>query len=300
MAELQRDAIRHNSIGKVLADASPRWPPQRREYHAITRDWITAELVRRVDPKQRTYGEFVEEEISQPLGISMHVGLPSELHHKVAPIEPTNPVWSVLQSLLPRCIRQEPWGMRWCLTHTAAEVRKILIDRSMMPFEDPFKGSQSAKANLADDWNAPMMRSAEIPSANGHSNAQGMAKLAALMAHGGEIEGVRLISEAGVREALAYPTSKYDPETEAVTCFTQGGFCVFNGEPLDNGGTVGWMGYGGSCLQWHPATDVGFGYAMNLLATDLTNSAGQWEGWSYFHQELLNAVLSCAKEVHGG
>ena len=105
-----------------------------------------------------------------------------------------------------------------------------------------------------------------------------------------------------------YPSDVVQAETE----FTQGGLCIFAGRPaccsaphstltaalhrpLDNGGTAGWNGYGGSCLQWQRALGVGFGYAMNLLAPDLNNQAGRWVGDSYNHQALLRAVLECAQ-----
>ena len=38
-------------------------------------------------------------------------------------------------------------------------------------------------------------------------------------------------------------------------------------------GFVGWMGFGGSVMQWHPGLDMGFGYTCTLLTWwDLANT----------------------------
>ena len=38
-------------------------------------------------------------------------------------------------------------------------------------------------------------------------------------------------------------------------------------------GFVGWMGFGGSVMQWHPSLDMGFGYTCTLLTWwDLANT----------------------------
>ena len=38
-------------------------------------------------------------------------------------------------------------------------------------------------------------------------------------------------------------------------------------------GFVGWMGFGGSVMQWHPDLDMGFGYTCSLLTWwDLANT----------------------------
>ena len=38
-------------------------------------------------------------------------------------------------------------------------------------------------------------------------------------------------------------------------------------------GFVGWMGFGGSVMQWHPGLDMGFGYTCSLLTWwDLANT----------------------------
>lgn len=42
------------------------------------------EIVRRVDPKKRTIGEFLEEELSGPLGIDAYISVPP---HKLVKVK---------------------------------------------------------------------------------------------------------------------------------------------------------------------------------------------------------------------
>ena len=67
------------------------------------------------------------------------------------------------------------------------------------------------------------------------------------------------------------------------TEFTQSGVNMFNDYPDDimgervmksgRNGFVGWMGFGGSVMQWHPRLNLGFGYTCTLLTWwDLANS----------------------------
>ena len=49
--------ILNNSIGKVIETDTSIYPPgYKRVYHPISRDWITNEIFRRVEPQGRTMG----------------------------------------------------------------------------------------------------------------------------------------------------------------------------------------------------------------------------------------------------
>lgn len=65
-----KEAIKSNKIGEIIERQKPfknfneKKNRKIRSYHAVTRGFIINEIVRRVDPKKRTIGEFVREEIS--------------------------------------------------------------------------------------------------------------------------------------------------------------------------------------------------------------------------------------------
>ncbi|CAF4941284.1 unnamed protein product, partial [Rotaria socialis] len=49
-----------------LEQQNPLWPPGTAHgYHTVTYGWLAGELVRRVDPKGRTLGEFIRDEIAK-------------------------------------------------------------------------------------------------------------------------------------------------------------------------------------------------------------------------------------------
>ena len=64
------------------------------------------------------------------------------------------------QSFVPeRMGRRVPWGPAWCLRHLWTELRKNVLERTGLPFEDPFEAAAAAggafqgdKASLIDDW----------------------------------------------------------------------------------------------------------------------------------------------------
>ena len=71
----------------LLEKRKPVWQPGTAQgYHALTYGWLAGELVRRVDPKKRSIGKFVQEEIADPLGIEFYIGLPDNLEHRVSPL----------------------------------------------------------------------------------------------------------------------------------------------------------------------------------------------------------------------
>lgn len=55
-------------------------------YHPLTYGWLVGELIRRVDPKQRSFGQFVLDEIAIPLSLEFYFGLPMTEEHRVSPL----------------------------------------------------------------------------------------------------------------------------------------------------------------------------------------------------------------------
>ncbi|CAG8856977.1 15376_t:CDS:1, partial [Gigaspora margarita] len=55
-----------------------------RAYHAATRGWYLNEIVRRVDPKRRTIGQIVSEEILKQYDLEFYLLLPQSLWSRVA------------------------------------------------------------------------------------------------------------------------------------------------------------------------------------------------------------------------
>jgi CubicO group peptidase (beta-lactamase class C family) len=114
-------------------------------------------------------------------------------------------------------------------------------------------------------------RSAEIPAANGTSNARAMATVLAVLACGGVAAGRRLLSEAGCRRALEVQVEGRDLILDLPLRFGLG-FAVSAGMPNPN--TLYWGGLGGSLVIVDLDARTTFAYAPNQLGDTLADVRG--------------------------
>ena len=160
-------------------------------------------------------------------------------------------------------------------------------------FEILFSGNSSATKSegfsfdsVAHMFNSPEVRLAEAPSSNGHASARALAKVAASIVERGQLKNhPRLLSAAGVDKAhdgIVHKTVFGVLPTD----FGNAGWNYFQTSgPLGHGGFTGWMGYGGSVMQWHREERIAVGYAMNMLEVTLTN-----ERSTALQAEILHCV----------
>ena len=295
--DLLTENIKLNKVGRVIEGHAQRYRKgagHRREYHAITRGWIVNELFRRVDPAHRTIGEFLREDISNPLNVDCIVGVKQEELHRVKKVAPLGFRFQFLESLKPkflkRRIEQNIFQILGKLIRLIPAIRNSTIGRAV----PPFKGM-----NRITFFNKPIIAMGETPSANANCSARGLAKMAAMMAAGGKWAGTEYLSEEGWKALHENPL---EADMGFVTTrFTQGGVALF-AEPaqkssriekaLNTGreGFYGWMGLGGSLFQWHPQLKIGFGYvptSLNIL--DLVNERGK---------AYQSEVLRCLEKIN--
>ena len=72
---------------QFLEQEKPLWSPgSAYSYHALTYGHLAAELIQRVDPKQRTITQFIQDEIADPLNVEFYVGLPKDEEYRVSPL----------------------------------------------------------------------------------------------------------------------------------------------------------------------------------------------------------------------
>lgn len=294
-SDLLRENIKQNKIGEII-ESHPqtfRECGSEREYHAVTRGWIVNELFRRVDPKGRTIGEFISEDVNEPLGVDIFIGVEEPHISRVVPVKPLSLKYQFKESFKPRFMGRR---VERNIFQTASRLMKVLPgtrNRSVKGAPPPFVGMKSVSF-----FNDDTVLRGETPSANANASARGLAKLAAVMAGKGQLEGKSLISKD------AWDALHHDPlEKEmgvGIASFTQGGVALFGqqsvnsslGRALNKGreGFYGWMGLGGSIFQWHPEHDIGFGYvptSLNIL--DLFNERGK-----SYQAEVLRCVAKLA------
>ena len=145
-------------------------------YHSYTFGWIIAECVRRTDPKRRPFGRFVQEEICVPLGIdNLWIGIPPAVEPRVAKL--TN-------------MMAPPPG-----TPAPGPLRLGAIPAQVGVIQEVFGRSD--------------VRRACIPGAGGIMNARSEARFFAMLANGGELNGVRLLSSERIR---TFSTLRSNPD----------------------------------------------------------------------------------------
>ena len=67
-------------LADVMARHKPAWEPGTRQaYHGLTLGFYEGELMRRVDRRHRTLGQFFQDEIATPLGEEVYIRLPEEI-----------------------------------------------------------------------------------------------------------------------------------------------------------------------------------------------------------------------------
>jgi CubicO group peptidase (beta-lactamase class C family) len=155
----------------ALAAARPAYKPGTRHgYHALTYGWLVGEIVRRVDG--RDIAQFVAEEIAKPLDLDgLYIGCPPVERERVAPLAP------MTKALLP-FLGEAGFGAR--LATLPGNPRRIVDALAPRGIEDVL-------------WRAEVMDVA-IPAANGFVTARSLAKLYAMYAGRGTVDGTQLLS----------------------------------------------------------------------------------------------------------
>ena len=114
-------------------------------------------------------------------------------------------------------------------------------------------------------------RIAEIPAANGHGNARSVSRITAALACGGQLDGIRLLSEMEIRKSIE--EQSYGPDLVLNTPIRFGlGWGLQSKElPLGpNKNLFYWGGYGGSVVVVDLDEKMSIAYVMNKMVSTLT------------------------------
>ena len=234
------------AMTEAIAESAPWWTPGvRHGYHAITYGHLVGEVIRRVDG--RTVGAFLREEVTTPLGADFFIGVPEEADGRAAEVLPPPP---------PVAGESTVWDT------ILADPESVSGRTFLNPPRTP------------DLVNTRAWRAAEIPAANGHTSARGVARVYAALARGGELDGVRLLAPATIERAIEEQSRGRDAVLTLPTRFATGFMLGMPGGIFDCGPgrrTFGHPGRGGSIGFADPDARVGFGYVTNQYVTGTAN-----------------------------
>lgn len=174
----RRDLLDWDRATTLLAEQQPLFEPGSAwAYHAITHGWLTGELVRRVTGK--TPGEYFSESVAEPLGADAWIGLPDEVHDRVA-VMAVGPTLAslVAQQKADLAEGKGEWSYRALTLGGALPIELVGEDEGF---------------NRAD------VQAAQVPGAGGIGTAHALAKMwsAAVV----ETDGVRLLGDAAIVQA---------------------------------------------------------------------------------------------------
>lgn len=129
-------------------------------YHSITFGWILGEIVRRTDPKHRSFPDYIREELCDPLSIDdLWVGIPDEVEPRIAKLRNDN-AGDPLPPADSSFIRSVPYSVQL----------------------------------IPEVFEQPAVRRASIPAVGGIFTARSSARFWGVLANGGELDGRRLLS----------------------------------------------------------------------------------------------------------
>jgi CubicO group peptidase (beta-lactamase class C family) len=218
----------------LLAAQAPFWEPGTAlGYHAITQGYLVGEVIRRVSG--RTVGELFRDEIAGPLGADFHIGAPPSVDDRYA-------------NVIPPTVRLED----------------ALAEDSMA------RRIANPKLDAAQSWEVAWRR-AEIPAAGGTGNARSVATVQRVLACGGSVDGVTVLSEAGVDRI--FREQAYDLDLVLGVKMRQGiGYGLPCPEvPISpSERACFWGGWGGSLVVCDLEQRLCFAYVMNRMGEGTT------------------------------
>jgi CubicO group peptidase (beta-lactamase class C family) len=240
VADLDRLAI-------VLARQKPAWEPGTRQaYHAITLGYYESELLRRVDPRHRSLGQFFQDEIASPLGLDVYIRLPETIpNSRLATIARPRPIDMLL-------------GFPLRLTLDAMNPRSKIV-RALRGSEFP------------QDEQRIYARNFEVPSGGAVGTARGIAHAYSVFATGGRELGLRP-ETLNLLAAPAIPSTRgfHDECLKGKVKFSLGFMKPSPVWPFGDPSSFGSPGSGGSLGFADPSVGVGYAYVTSQMGTSLT------------------------------
>jgi len=244
VADLDRLAI-------VLARQKPAWEPGTRQaYHAITLGFHEGELLRRVDPRHRSLGQFYQDEIASPLGQDVYIRLPESIpNSRLAALAPPSSISMLI-------------GFPIRLTLDSMNHRSNIY-RALMT---------NPGSDVALDEQRVYARDLEVPSGGGVATARGIARAYSVFATDGLELGLRPETLRALAAPAIAPTHGFHDECmRSDNIQFSLGFMKSSAEwPFGCPGSFGSPGAGGSLGFADPTMGVGYAYVTSQMGTSLT------------------------------
>jgi len=206
-------------MARAIAEMAPLAPPgEKTLYQSMTFGWIIGEIVQRSDPHGRALGQFVQDEIAKPLGLNdLWIGIPDAVADRVAVMSNRN--------------EDDPPPPEATLYAQSMPYAVDLVPRV---------------------FGRPDVQRACIAGVGGIFNARDEARFWAMLSNGGELDGVRLLSEDRIAEFCRMRDNGDEPDP------------VMFGMPIPISTGGYWLGghrVSSARAIWHPGAGGSIGWA---------------------------------------
>ncbi|MFE0102580.1 serine hydrolase domain-containing protein [Streptomyces sp. NPDC059009] len=264
-----------DTVCAALAAAEPWWRPgERQGYHAVAYGFLVGEVVRRITGV--SLGTFLRTEVTAPLGVdsSVYVGTPASEHA--------------------RCADMIPPGTTDA--NSEKDTEGTLFGGAPEPPVAGLDAHPLAPLTLALNYlpmgevNSAAFRTAEIPAANGHATARGLATVYR------ELANNRLVTPSTLEAMRTRQSGADEPDvvlaagTAVSSAWWWGLGYMLNqfGMAGTNPGAFGHGGAGGSFAFADPEGRVSYAYVMNRM--DGGTSGEDVRSW-----KLVESLYECLK-----
>jgi CubicO group peptidase (beta-lactamase class C family) len=215
----------------MLAAQAPWWEPGTASgYHSMSQGHLVGEVVRRVTGKK--LGLFFKEEIAEPFDLDFHIGLAPEHDPRVSNVIP----------------------------YPGTPVDVDALDPNSPKYKQVIGPRIEPEIANTTPW-----RRADLSAANGHGNARSVARAQAIVANGGTLDGVQLLSPATIDRIFETQSDGIDLIFQEHQKF---GIGYALPTPLTfhpEGKICYWGGMGGSKIIVDVGRRMTFSYVMNRM-----------------------------------
>lgn len=235
-----------DELARVMARATPAWPPgERQAYHGLTLGFYEGELLRRVDPRHRTIGQFFHDEIASVLGESTYIRLPEDIpNSRLATLSPPGRIEMLTQF---RPLRLMVEGL-----NPYSNISRALVT--------------NPGTNIYLDRDRIYTRNLEVPAGNGVTTARGLAHAYGVFAHDGHELGLRR-ETLDLLAAPAVPPQRgfYDECLKGEVRFSLGFMKPCANLSFGGPRSFGSPGTGGALGFADPDAAIGYGYVTSRM-----------------------------------
>ena len=240
-------------LAAVLARQKPAWEPGTRQaYHAISLGFYESELLRRIDPRHRTLGQYFQDEIATPLGLELFIRLPEEMpDSRLARLAPPRPI-DMLYMFFSFPLRLTIDGM----SHRSNIYRALMTNPGFA---------------VSLDERRIYARNLEVPSGGAVGTARGIAHAYGVFAAGGRELGLRQETLDLLAAPAIPPTRGFGDECLRADLRFSLGF--MKPGPVWRFGSArsfGAPGSGGSLGFADPTAGIGYAYVTSQMGTRFT------------------------------